>query len=152
MENRTDLEQAIANIGIEKAEEIIAQMKAKPKWDADKWFTELTEGMQLRREPSRPNVVLWDGLVNGERVTLFEQDLKCSSVWCRYMFVWSVLEVNYSEEFTEVQAKLKVLFEEHLKWKVETAPHDVDRFEPLFEEHLKWKVETARSWRVRPPH
>ena len=55
--------------------------------EADAWFISLTEGMQLRRPPERPNVILWDGLVNGERVTLFDRELENGCVCCNWSFV-----------------------------------------------------------------
>jgi len=116
-----NLKAAIEACGIEEAERIIAEMKAKPKWDADVWFRKLIEGMELRTRPDRPGVNLWDGLIDGERVTLFEQDTKNGKVWCRWSYVWQVLEDNHSTRYGEVQAKMKLLLEEHLKWRVETT-------------------------------
>lgn len=94
---------------------------AKPKWDADVWFRKLIEGMVLRTHPDRPNVNLWDGLINGERVTLFEQKKKTGTVLCRWRFVWLVLEEKYNTGYADIQTKMKHLLEKHLKWQVKTV-------------------------------
>lgn len=142
-----DLKNAIRAHGIEGVEKLIKEIKEE-KWDRARCgveFLKITEGMMLRRPPERPDVNLWDGLVNGERVTLFEQDLKTGAVWCRYEFVWMVYKTYYSPERTVVQALLKDLLEEHLKWKVETTVIPRERSGMMLKEHLKWKVETQQS-------
>lgn len=106
------------------AERIIAELKSQPpKWtrkQIDAWFLDLTEGMQLRRPKERPGITLWDGLVNGKRITLFEQNTKSDIVWCERWLVWAILEKHFSTNYPEIQSILKTLLEEHLKWRVGT--------------------------------
>lgn len=140
-----ELKELINRIGIAEAEKAIAELKNK-KWDRERCsveFCKLIEGMELRTHPDRPNVNLWDGLIDGQRVTLFEQDLKAGIVWCHRKYVWMVLKENYSSSSAEVQAMLKRLLEEHLNWRVETTWSAMRSTASELEERLKWRVETT---------
>lgn len=116
----TELEQLIrANPEAAKAIIIKIEAEPKPKWDTDKWFNDLTKELRTRPSPHEGRI-LHDGLVNGEWITLFDQNVKTATVYCRYKYVWAVLEEHFSPEYDEVQAKLKHLLEEHRGWRVET--------------------------------
>lgn len=115
----------LEEVGIEAAEKVISEMKKPKEWtraEIDAWFLALTEGMQLRRIPGRPGIILWDGVVDGKRVTLFEQDLNTCIVWCRWLFVWSPLKEYCGDEHYQAQrVLLTALLEEHLQWKVKAT-------------------------------
>lgn len=138
------LKKAIKAVGIETAKRIIAEMEGPPKWDyqqCSKEFLKIINGMKLRREPSRFGVNLWDGLVKGKRVTLFEQDLQTGFICCKQKHVWKLFEDHFSTERSEVQALLKDLIEEHLGWQTGITGELIIPRSPWLEEQLKWKVE-----------
>jgi len=67
-------------------------------------------------------MLLHDAIINGERVTLFQQDVKTGYVWCQWEHVWSVLYRHHSDKYTDVQQTLKNLLEERLGWRVVSSP------------------------------
>jgi hypothetical protein len=115
----------IRSLGIEEAERIITELKKEQELCTDEqleaWFCDLTNGMTLRREPSRPGVLLWDKTIEGAMETFFEQDLRDDIVWCRHRYIWSVFQRQRPGKYTDHQALATYLLEKHLKWRVGTT-------------------------------
>lgn len=122
---KEELKNLIKKAGVAEAEAIIAELKAAPpKWtlqEIDTWFLTLTAKLESRRVLSRPGVIFHDGLINGECVPLFMQDLKTDFVWCRQEFLDKPLREHYSDDLITIMRILKIMLEQHLRWRVDSA-------------------------------
>ena len=81
------------------------------RYNWEKPFLDLMEGMKRKVHPDYPHKTLW--YKNNE--WYFEQDEENGYLWCQYERVWSVFYANYSPKYTDVQSIIKSLMERHYK-------------------------------------
>ena len=88
----------------------------KLRYNWEKPFLDLMEGMEIRVHPNDPHFTLW----YKEDGWYFEQDEKIGYLWCQTDRVWSFFETNYTPKYAEIQVIIKDLMEKHYKLKALT--------------------------------
>ena len=83
------------------------------RYNWEKPFLDLMEGMERKVHPDEPHKTLW---YKGDN-WYFEQDEKTGRLWCQYYRVWSVFETHYSPNCTKIQVIIRDLMERHYKLK-----------------------------------
>ena len=83
----------------------------KLRYNWEKPFLDLMEGMERKINPDNPNYILW----YKDNDWYFEQNEETGRLWCQTDRVWSFFETNYSSNYTEIQVIIKSLMERHYK-------------------------------------
>ena len=93
----------------------------KLRYNWEKPFLDLMEGMEIRVHPNEPHRTLWykdDGWY-------FEQNEVTGTLWCQYDRVWSFFKTNYSSKYAEIKVIIRDLMERHYKLKGLTPLNDL---------------------------
>ena len=114
--------------------------KLRHNWE--KPFLDLMEGMERKIYPDNPHLTLW---YKGDD-WYFEQDEENGYLLCQYDRVWSVIEPNYSPEYTETQSIIRNLMERHYKLRGLTPSVIVANIAALMEKHYNLRELTPRSY------
>ena len=83
----------------------------KLRYNWEKPFLDLMEGMERKVDPGDPHKTLWykdDGWY-------FQQDEKNGILWCQTDRVWSFFKTNYLSYYVETQSIIRNLMERHYK-------------------------------------
>ena len=107
----------------------------KLRYNWEKPFLELMEGMKRKVHPDEPHKTLW----YKEDGWYFEQDEKTGRLWCQINRVWSFFETNYSPKYSDIQLIIKNLMERHYKLKGLTPLKSILFLLLKMERHYKLK-------------
>lgn len=111
----------------------IAELK-KPEKPAVQRFWELVSGTEIKFDfDSYPNTIFG---FRGDKY-VWEFDFKNNYLWLNYSSVWSVLEREYSLNYSNVQSLVKILVEDHFKCREVTPTFDESKTWYMVEEHFK---------------
>lgn len=113
-----------------------AQKLVKTKEDR---FKELIEGIEINKPvvdfEKFPTSIFW---FKGDKL-YFEYNWKSNFFWVNWSLVWRVFEKEYNMKYSDIQAFMKIMVEEHFKLKgVIPVGYGGASF-ALVEEHFKLK-------------
>lgn len=116
-----------------------AELTAPPKPTAEERLIAMWCGCTPHLDAEFPESVFWMGKDGN---VMFEQDFKNDCLRCSYALVWSVFQSEYRLQYTEIQALVKSVVEEHFKQKALTPRQLHLVGERPVEEHFKQKTLT----------
>lgn len=79
------------------------------RYNWEKPFLELMDGMQMKTHPDKSNYILW----YKNNTWHFEQNEENDILYCSYTKTWSVFQTNYTSDFFEIQLIVKKLMKKY---------------------------------------